>query len=519
MPADDLVLGLDCGLTVTKAVVFDRAGTPLGTGSSPSPHATPQPHWVERDLDELWHTCIRAVRDAVAASGRPAAGIAAISVTAHGDGLYCVDEHGRATRPGISSLDTRAHEIARRWEEDGTAAASLPLTGQHPAPSSPVTLLRWLAEHEPEVLARARWVLPCKDAVRMRLTGRAATDPTEASESFTDVATQDYDSRVLAQFDLAAYADRLPPIVGCTEPAGALTTAAAEELGLPAGVPVVTGCHDVDASALGSGCVHPGQLAVIAGSYSINEVIASAPATDARWFARTFAVPGRWLHMGISPASATNLEWFMRELCPDLTAAPGGSTRLYETLAAAYQEVADDPSHVVFLPYLYGTPAGVDADAAFVGVRGWHRRAHLLRAVLEGVVFNHRQHVDALRERFPVESVRLTGGASRAPHWAQLFADAFDLPVEVVHTEETGALGAALCALVGIGAFPDLDRAVESVGTDHQARGQHEAVELTPRPASVRSLEAAYRRFLPISAALGERALARAATDGADTRD
>jgi L-xylulokinase len=490
-----LVLGLDCGLTYTKAVVFDDTGELVGRAGCPSPHATPHPHWVERDPDALWRAAADSVRAAIAETGRPAADIAAVGVTAHGDGLYCARGDGTATRPGMSSLDSRARDIAQRWQADGTARASLALTGQEPTAASPVTLLAWLAEHEPDTLARTRWILPCKDWIRLRLTGEAGTDRTEASTSFTNMRTQDYDDAVLALFGLGDYADRLPPIRASWEISGRVTADAAALTGLAEGTPVVAGLHDVDASAIGSGAVRPGQLSVIAGTYSINEVVATEPRPDPRWFTRNFLEPGTWQHMSISPASATNLEWFIRELCRDLADAP--TEDVYRALSDAYAAVSDEPSDVLFLPYLYGAPAGVDTDAAFVGVGGWHRREHLLRAVLEGVVFNHRRHIDALAEQFTIDEVRLTGGASRAAHWAQLFADALGRPVRVVRTEETGALGVALCALVGIGRYPDVPAAAAAVRTDSDSS------VLFPRPERHTSLEGAYQRFLRVTDALG----------------
>jgi L-xylulokinase len=488
-----LVVGLDCGLTFTKAVVFDETGKALGHGGRPSPHATPYPHWVERDPDELWRAAAEAVREAVGATGRPAEEIAAVGVTGHGDGLYCARADGTAARPGVSSLDSRAAAIADRWQADGTAREALALTGQEPNATSPVTLLCWLAENEPETLARTRWLLFCKDWIKLALTGAASTDPTEASTSFTNVGTQVYDPAVLELFGLGRYGDLLPPVLPSWEVGGRVTASAAAATGLAEGTPVVTGLHDVDASAIGSGSVRPGQLSVIAGSYSINEVISDEPRTDPRWFTRNFLTPGSYQHMAISPASATNLEWFVQELCRDLLT--GSTEEIYAELSTAYASVADEPSDVLFLPYLYGSPTGVTTDAAFVGVGGWHRREHLLRAVLEGVVFNHRRHVDALAEQFTVDEVRLTGGASRAPHWAQLFADTLNRPVRVVHIEETGALGAALCALVGLGHYPDVPSAVAAVLTDNSAL-------LTPRPDRHARLDAAYRRFLRVTDAL-----------------
>jgi L-xylulokinase len=501
-----LVCGVDCGLSVTKAVVYDESGIPLGHGERSSPQATPHPEWVERDTEQLWQATALAIKDAVASTGRRAAEIAAVGLTGHGDGLYCVKADRSAARPGISSMDSRATDIEGRWLADGTASAALSLTGQHPMPSSPITLLRWLFENEPKTLDETRWLLFCKDWIKLKLTDEASTDPTEASTSFTNVATQAYDDAVLALFELESYADRLPPVQSSWEIGGHITPSAAQATGLAAGTPVVTGLHDVDASAVGSGAIEPGQLSVIAGTYSINQVVARTPRTDPRWFARNFLEAGTWQHMSVSPASTSTLDWFVQEVCRDL--ANRSTAELYATLAEGYNSVADENSDVVFLPYLYGAPAWVRADAAFIGLKGWHRREHLLRALLEGVVFNHRRHIDALAEQFDINEVRLTGGASRATHWAQLFADALNRPLRVMRIDETGALGAGLCALVGLGHYSDVASAVSEVLENA------DNLVLEPRAKQHARLNSAYQRFLSVTDALTATRPASSAAEG-----
>ncbi|HEY7029768.1 MAG TPA: FGGY-family carbohydrate kinase [Thermomicrobiales bacterium] len=451
------LLGLDCGLTLTKAVVFDLDGSEVGAGEARPAQVTRRPRWVERDLDEAWSACVTAIRGALADSGVDGSAIAAVGPTAHGDSLYPIDGHGRPVRPAILSLDSRAHGILDRWRAEQRLDRALDITGQVPFASMLAPVLTWLRENEPESLARMRWALGCKDWIRYRLTGEIATDFTEASATFTDVRTQTYADDAFALYDLADLRERLPPVVGCAEVAGYVVPAAAAETGLVAGTPVAGGAHDVDATAVGAGCVHPGQLMMVAGTWSINEVIADRPATDARWVCRNFVEPGRWLAAGWSPASATNLEWFVRELCPvEVLAAEAHGDSPYAFVNDEAAAVWHEPSRLVFHPFLYGSPYGDAASAAFLGLRGWHRRGHLLRAVLEGVTFNHRTHVEALRSSFPVSEARLGGGGAQSALWSQLFADALNLPVLTTDAKEAGARGAALLAGVAAGVYSSL---------------------------------------------------------------
>ena len=482
------LLGIDSGLTVTKAVVFDANGNEVGSSAIQVPKHSPRPRWVERDSLKVWEACQHAIHAALGDAGISGAEIAGIGVTGHGDGVYLVDADGRPTRPGIASLDTRAYEVVQQWHASGIMDEVLELTGQHPFPATPAALMRWIKEFEPEVLARTRWVLSCKDWIRFKLTGEFATDRTEASTSFADVRSQTYSSRAFALFGLEDVEAKLPPMLMPSAVAGRVTQVAADETSLTAGTPVVAGMHDVDACAIASGCIHPGQLAVIAGTYSINEVIAAEPVLDPRWSCRNFVRENQWLNMAISPASATNLDWYLQQLCQaEIGQARQQGISPYAFVNREVEAVLNEKTDVYFLPFMYGSPHGDEASAAFVGLRGWHTRGHMLRAVYEGVAFNHKTHVDALRSAFPTHEVRMTGGGTRSPLWCQIFTDTFALPVVVVETQEAGALGTAICAGLGSGVYTSYEEAISrTVRTAHVYE---------PDPAGQERLAEAYRIY------------------------
>lgn len=155
-----LTIGLDCGLTVTKAVVFSEDGRPLASASTRLPQSSPRARWVERDVEEMWEASAQALRSALEQAGVEGSDVAGVGVTAHGDGLYLVDESGAPTRPGIISLDSRAHNVVERWDAEGRTERSLELAGQPFFPAAPAPILAWLLEHEPGSVERARWILP-----------------------------------------------------------------------------------------------------------------------------------------------------------------------------------------------------------------------------------------------------------------------------------------------------------------------------------------------------------------------
>lgn len=479
------LLGIDNGLTVTKAVVFDESGAPLAVARRRIAQSKPAPRHVERDMDEMWRETAAAIREAVAACGRPPADIKAVAATAHGDGLYLIDRAGRPLGPGVLSLDSRAVEIVARWRAEGVTEAALALTGQTPHVSAPAALLAFLRDHEPERFAKIGAVLAAKDWLRFRLTGVVATDPTEASTSFTDVATQTYSEAALKLYGLEALRDALPPVKGCAEIVGEVTREAAQACGLEAGTPVVAGLHDVTASALGIGAHEPDVLAIVAGTYSINEVVSRAPRTDARWFARNAVTPGFYNNMAISPASTANYDWFLDTFGK---ADPATHQQLEAEMAASR------PSTALFHPYLFGSPFGEAASGAFFGLRGWHERGDVLRALREGIVFNHRVHVDALREGFPVKHIKLTGGGSRSPAFAQTFADALGAPVTVAAVDEAAAFGAALCAGVAVGLYASPQEGAQALVKD--------AATYTPDARRAADLDRRYAVFLRLAEAL-----------------
>lgn len=489
--AEPCLLGMDNGLTMTKAVVFDTKGRVLATARRRIAQVIPEPKHVERDMAALWQATAEAIRAALEAAGHPE--IAAVAATAHGDGVYLLDQAGDPLGPGILSLDSRAGTIVAEWEEDGTSAAALPLSGQMPHASAPSALLAWIRDHEPDRFARIGHVLACKDWLRFCLTGNIVTDLTEASTSFTDVTTQDWSGEVLDLYGLGSLRPALPSVTRPDEVVGKLTDKAAAMTGLRPGTPVVAGLHDVTASALGIGGHRAGRIAIVAGTYSINETVSHSPKTDPRWFCRNGLRKGEWNNMAISPASAANYDWFLDTLTgADRARAEAEGRSVHALVEPEVRAALQRPSTVLFHPYLYGSPHGPQASGGFLGLHGWHDRGDLIRAVIEGIAFNHRVHVDALCEGFQPTEARLTGGISRSPLYAQVFADALGLPVTVTDTEEAAAWGAALCAGAGVGLVPD-----PTVDPRDLALTTY-----TPDPTRSAALETRFRLHCDLSTAL-----------------
>lgn len=448
-----MFLGVDSGQTALKVVVFDDDGTERSTFSRPTETLHIQPHHVERDAHGVVEQLLEAIAEAVASTPGGGAVIDGIGIVAHGDGMYLVGNNGEPTRNAILALDTRAEPILEQWRADGTLERARRSTGQEPFAASLAPLLSWLDRNEPATMDATRWILYCKDWLRFALTGEIATDYVEANSCVGTLDGTGYSVPALREYGLGEFERLLPEPMRASDIAGTVLPAIARRTGLRPGTPVVVGTHDVVAAALGAGATQAGDYSMLAGTYSVNQYIASERVVNPHWQARPWIDGRNWVYMAASPASATNFEWFLRNL---MIGTP-------DAIAVANAEVSSLGDHVdlpIYHPFLFGSPFGAAASGAFLGLRAWHTRAHLVRSVWEGVVHNHRTHMDWLLESSgPRKMISLAGGASKSDAWAQMFADALDAQVNVARADEPGALGAAMLAAIGTGRFTDASQA------------------------------------------------------------
>jgi len=459
------LLGIDNGSTVSKAALFDLKGKEIAVASSKMETEYPHPGWTERNMETLWQGTARAIREVLAKSGVKPEEIAGIGNTGHGNGVYLLDKQGRPLRRGIQSMDSRAADIVNGWNDSDFHARVFPFTIQSFWPAQPNALLVWLKQNEPQNYERLGAILMIKDYIKYRLTGEITGDYTDMSAtSLMDVRNGCYSRDLMALYGLSEAYDALPPLKYGSEVCGQVTPAAAGETGLAIGTPVVGGLFDVDASAIGAGAINVNQACLVMGSWSINEVITREPIVDPSLFMTTlFAEPGLYLTIEGSATSATNLEWFVSQCCGDeRVEAKQRGVSVYEICSEEVASIAPDSSNIIFHPFLYGSNVQSTARAGFYGVAGWHTRAHLLRALYEGVVFGHLSHIENLRTAGgKFNTARLAGGGSRSMVWSQMFADTIQVPVEISDGNELGARGVALSAGIGAGIYKDYAEAVQ----------------------------------------------------------
>jgi L-xylulokinase len=459
------LLGIDNGSTVSKAALFDLHGREIAVASCKADTEYPHPGWTERGMEMLWQGTASAIREVLAKSGVKPEEIAGIGNTGHGNGAYLLDKQGQPLRNGIQSMDSRAADVLTEWNQRNLHEKVFPFTIQSFWPAQPNAILAWLKKNEPQNYERLGAILMVKDYIKYRLTGEVTGDYTDMSAtSLMDVRNKCYSRELMDLYDLSEAYDALPPLKQSSEVCGQVTSAAAQETGLAVGTPVVGGLFDVDASAIGAGAININKACLVMGSWSINEVITKEPIVDPSLFMTTlFAEPGLFLTIEGSATSATNLEWFVNQCCGDERAeAKRRGVSVYEVCSEEVASLPPGSTNIIFHPFLYGSNVQPTARAGFYGVAGWHTRAHLLRALYEGVVFGHLNHIEKLRKAGgQINTARLAGGGSRSAVWSQMFADTIQVPMEISDGNELGARGAALSAGVGAGIYCDYAEAVQ----------------------------------------------------------
>ncbi len=488
------MLGLDLGTSQVKALLCAADGTALGQGTAPYQVSTPHPGWAETSPEHWWRATCASVR---AAAGPAPAEVVGLAVAGQMHGLILCAERSVVLRPAITWLDRRAEAEARDYERlPQNMRARL---GNAPSPGMAGPILLWLSRHEADVYWQAGWMLQPKDWIRFRLTGRAATDPTDASGTLLfDLARGAWAMDVIRALGLRA--DLLPEIRPPAQLAGPLLPAAAQQLGLPPGLPVAIGAADTAASLLaahlpsGQGLLTlgtGGQLIVPAPPNSDipfpdypdpDPAITGSdipfpdnPGPGNRAVNVFWSADGGTYLLGAAQNVGVTLDWVRRTL-------RASWDELYDTAERPWR--ADTP---IFLPYLVGERWDHQASGgAWTGLTLAHQRDDLLRAALEGVAFLLRGKLDDLRAagRAPT-ALRLGGGGSRHPAWRQLLADALAVPLypDGADTGWLTARGAAQLAAVATGLVPDASTMVRS--------GQNSE----PVVAASQQAEASYRRF------------------------
>jgi erythritol kinase (D-erythritol 1-phosphate-forming) len=460
------VLGIDKGTTATKAVVIDAAtGSALGTARRQTTSYRPEPDWHEEDMDDTYLGVALAVREAIETAGIEASEIAAVGVSGHMGGLWALDDAGDPVGRAIAWPDARATDILSEWDRDGRVAELYEICGNAPIPGLPLVLLAHIKRHEPERYARIATVFAAKDYLNFRLTGEIATDESDLSFFPCDIRRREPSQ---ALFDLAGVpeiAARLPRVLPTGGIVGKVTRQAAEETGLPEGIPVSTGAGDAVAAAIGVGALEAGQAVTVIGTSFMNNLTVDQPVMEPEGVGFLFLMPnGRWQRlMANTGGGSLCLDWILSAFGQEEFGADTlQSEETFERIEREAREVPPLSGGLLVHPYF--NTSGMSAPRHEPAARGSifgldleTRPMSLVRAVMEGVAFSMVECYAALDA--PVAEIRITGGGARSRLWRDICASAMDRELLVPEVEESGALGVAMLAATAAGLYPDLGTA------------------------------------------------------------
>ncbi|MBS1253563.1 MAG: Xylulose kinase [Anaerolineales bacterium] len=450
------LLSIDLGTSSVKALLATDAGEVVGAGSAAYPIHHPQPDWAEQEPDEWWQATVTAVRQVLAAADASES-VAAIGLSGQMHGTVLLDECGEPLRPAVIWPDQRSRRQVQEITDLVGAERLIELTGSPVATGFQAATVRWVQQKEPAVWRQVHHILVPKDYVRWRLTGRYATDPSDGSGALLlDVRRRDWAPHLLKALEIDP--EVLPPVQPSVAVAGELDGWAAEALGLPPGVPVVTGAADTAASAVGAGIVSAdtllltlstgGQLVLPAGEVRVD------PAGRIHTFCGALEPAddqAGWYQMGAILSAGMALRW-LRDQVLGLQGEDA-----YARMTAWAEEVPAGANGLLFLPYLVGerTPhMDPQARGLLLGLTLRHGQAELVRAVMEGVVLACFDAFSVLAELGAAPArIVLAGGGAQSRLWQQIVADVFGLPVQRLEVAEQSAVGAALMAGAGIGLF------------------------------------------------------------------
>ncbi|GIP39754.1 gluconate kinase [Paenibacillus sp. J31TS4] len=464
------ILAADIGTTSTKTLVIDRAGRVVASHAIEYPLHTPRPEIAEQDPLEIYQAVVLGIQTAVRKAGISASEVLCVSFSSAMHSLIAVDKEGHPLTACITWADNRSSEQSARIKRELGGHEIYLRTGTPIHPMSPLTKLLWMKENDPATFEGAYKFLGIKEFVFARLFGRYVIDHSIASATgMFNLRHLTWDEGALALLGLPA--DKLPEPVPTTYKLQGLRAADAAEMGLETDTPFVVGASDGVLANLGAGAYEPGIYSVTIGTSGAVRGVVDRPITDPKGRLFCYAlVEGFWVIGGAINNGGIMFRW-VRDQLATLEAQEARSRGMdpYDYLTELAEKVPAGSEGLLFLPFLLGERApywNANARGVFFGLSMSHEKKHMIRSVLEGVIFRIHSVVQALEEvGGPTAEVRASGGFARSAFWRQMMADVLGTPVTVPESYESSGLGAAQLGLYAMGEIKDFSRVHEWVQT------------------------------------------------------
>ena len=472
------LLGVDLGTSGTKTVLFDELGNTVAASTIEYPLYQPKNGWAEQDPEDWYQAAIKTIKSVMTESKVNPAAVKGLAISGQMHGLVMLDKDGKVLRKSILWCDARTGSQCDEITEKVGKNRLIEINANPALPGFTACKILWVRENEKEIYDKCDCILLPKDYVRYRLTGIKAMEISDASgTNLLNIRDRVWSDEILSKLDINA--SLLPPLIESSAVAGHITEAAAAVTGLAAGTIVAGGAGDNAAAAIGTGVCRDGQSFVTLGTSGVVFAHTSKVSIDPLGRVHTFcaAVPGAWTAMSCTLAAGLSLRWMRDEFFSyekEEEEAKGDDVYNLMTSKAASVPVGADG--LIYLPYLMGERSPVldpEARGVFFGLSARHTKAHLTRAVLEGITLSQRHNLEVLNEMgiCPVQ-LAACGGGGRSPFWRQLLADILKCKVTTIKSKEGPALGAAILAGVAAGIFASVEDGCDKL----VVKGEAEAV-------------------------------------------
>lgn len=496
------LIGIDVGTGGVKTIAVNESGTIVARSFHEYPLSQPKPGWTEQNPNDWWQATLKSLQDVAQQLGSGAKDVKGIGLSGQMHSSVFLDAERNVIRPAILWNDGRTAPQCRWITQKVGREALIQHTSNPALEGFTAPKIVWLMQNEPENYAKVRWVLLPKDYIRMRLTGEIYTEISDAAGTLLlDVSRRIWSETVMEKLGIDP--EIMPPIRESIDVCGTLTNEIAEATGLPAGIVVAGGGADNACGAVGAGIVKSGRALSSIGTSGVVLVQTDEPRTDPEGKVHTFnhAIPHRWYNMGVSLSAGLSLKWFrdtLGHLEKQMETLSGIDA--YDLLTKQAASIPPGSEGLLFLPYLTGerTPhADANARGVFFGISARHTKGHLIRAVLEGVVFALRDSLEIIKGMgTAVEEIRAIGGGAKSSLWRQIQADILSVNIATLNIDEGPAFGAALLAGVAAGVYGSVTEAAES---------SISIVEVTePNPKTAEIYDEYYQAYRALYPALKE---------------
>ncbi len=453
-----LFLGIDLGTSSVKVIVMNENGNILGEASREYPVYYPKSNWAEQNPEEWWLATKDCIKELTKKEFCLKDTIIGIGLTGQMHGLVALDDSNQVIHPAIIWCDQRTQEECDEIVEYFGQEKLSDFTGNKALTGFTAPKILWLKKHKPELFKRIAHILLPKDYIRFKLTHDYATDLSDASGMLMlDVKNRKWSKEMLEFIGIDE--SLLPELYESYQVTGYLTDEVKDILGLKGEIAVIAGAGDQAAGAIGTGTVNEGIVSVTLGTSGVVFAAHDEYAVDDENRLHVFChANGKYHSMGVMLSAASCFNWWVKQVNKEVS---------IETLLKEAEDISVGSNGLIFLPYLMGerTPhSDPNAKGTFIGLTMSHSRGHLTRAILEGVAFALRDSIEILRDlKIPISSVRLIGGGSKSRLWTQIIADVFENNVEILHTDQGGALGAAILASVGCQTYDTVENACKDI--------------------------------------------------------